>query len=190
MKPVSDQSGFCKGLADYLFHAGSHVKGYLFDGQPFFKWYFPLQDRFYPLAVCSFHHGYQAPFVSFRGLIGNYGVKLSLGKSSLVNGKVLTHIIRKNNMVFCMVKLVPIGIITQMCGILLFQEFAVHMKILSQAFTTYRGCIDVSLLKKPRIPWSSAFLLLPVPSPGKLFCSCLHSTTACAAPSGNRLCQG
>src|SRR5690606_39574621 len=24
MKPVSDQSGFCKGLADYLFHAGSH----------------------------------------------------------------------------------------------------------------------------------------------------------------------
>src|SRR5690606_652232 len=98
----------------------------------------------------------------------------------LVDCKVHTYIVRENNMVFRMIELVPIGIITQMDSILLFQELAVHVKILSQALTAYRGRIDVSLLKKPRIPLSSASLLPPAPSPGRLSCPCPRSTTACA----------
>ena len=87
-----------------------------------------------------------------------------------------------------MVKLVPGSVVAQVRCILLFQQFAIHLEVVAQAFTTYRRGSDAMLLKKPQTLWSCVFPLLLTPSLWRLFCWCLHSTTCVVSPLKNKPC--
>jgi len=57
-----------------------------------------------------------------------------------------------------MVELLPLVETTQVIAVLFFKLFAIYMVIITKAVTAYRTGIEILLLKKTRIPLSSAFL--------------------------------
>lgn len=149
MKTVINQLGRRKGSSDSQHHSRRQIGCNRSDRESFLEGK-PAQDTAYPICCHSTDHGNQSTLTPFGCLVGQDCIDISVTQTSLIQGKILSKVLRIKDIVMCVLELRPFPIIADILIVLLAERLSFYTVPFCQSAYTDGSRFNLLLLKKTR----------------------------------------